>query len=93
MSSATGKHRLRLVVVRVLYFASFRERVGRTEDSRSLPDGSRVCDLWTGLSREVPHFAAFRSMPPAAVNREYAAADRVLRDGDEVAFLPPVAGG
>ena len=32
-------------------------------------------------------------MPPAAVNREYVGADTVLRDGDEVAFLPPVAGG
>jgi molybdopterin converting factor small subunit len=32
-------------------------------------------------------------MPPAAVNREYAAADTLLRDGDEIAFLPPVAGG
>ena len=32
-------------------------------------------------------------MPPAAVNREYAGPDTVLREGDEVAFLPPVAGG
>jgi molybdopterin converting factor small subunit len=32
-------------------------------------------------------------MPPAAVNREYAGADAALREGDEVAFLPPVAGG
>jgi molybdopterin converting factor small subunit len=32
-------------------------------------------------------------MPPAAVNLRYAEASTVLRDGDEVAFLPPVAGG
>jgi molybdopterin converting factor small subunit len=32
-------------------------------------------------------------MPPAAVNREYVDGETVLRDGDEVSFLPPVAGG
>ncbi len=57
------------------------------------PKGRRVEDLWRGLSREVPHFAAFSSMPPAAVNQRYADASTVLEDGDEVAFLPPVAGG
>ncbi|MGE5277892.1 MAG: molybdopterin converting factor subunit 1 [Acidobacteriota bacterium] len=79
--------------VRVLYFASFRERVGRDEERRRLPDGARVRELWETLVREVPQFAAFRSMPPAAVNQEYAGGGTVLREGDEVAFLPPVAGG
>jgi molybdopterin converting factor small subunit len=32
-------------------------------------------------------------MPPAAVNQEYVDGQTVLHDGDEVAFLPPVAGG
>jgi molybdopterin converting factor small subunit len=32
-------------------------------------------------------------MPPVAVNREYVTADTRLAEGDEVAFLPPVAGG
>jgi molybdopterin converting factor small subunit len=32
-------------------------------------------------------------MPPAAVNSEYRSADTQLHDGDEVAFLPPIAGG
>jgi molybdopterin synthase sulfur carrier subunit len=81
------------MIVKVLYFASFRERVGRGEDERTLAEGARVGDLWQGLAREVPHFAAFPSMPPAAVNLRYAEASTVLRDGDEVAFLPPVAGG
>ena len=79
--------------VRVLYFASFRDAVGREEERRQLPDGSRVADLWMDLSRSFPHFARFPTMPPAAVNREYAGADAALCEGDEVAFLPPVAGG
>jgi molybdopterin converting factor subunit 1 len=81
------------VTVRLLYFASFREHAGRVEETRSLPDGSTVADLWRILGREVPHFAAFGVMPPAAVNLEYALPNRALREGDEVTFLPPVAGG
>lgn len=79
--------------VRVLYFASFREAAGRDEEPRELPEGARVGDLWAELARAFPLFARFPSMPPAAVNREYADGDRTLVNGDEVAFLPPVAGG
>jgi molybdopterin converting factor subunit 1 len=81
------------VRVRLLHFASFRDAVGRDEEVRELPEGGRVDDLWAALSREVPLFARFPSMPPAAVNREYVPVGTVLREGDEVAFLPPVAGG
>jgi molybdopterin synthase catalytic subunit len=81
------------MVVKVLYFASFRERAGRDEELRTLPEGVRVGELWETLAREVPALAAFGTTPPAAVNREYVAAGTRLREGDEVAFLPPVAGG
>jgi molybdopterin converting factor subunit 1 len=79
--------------IRLLHFASFREAVGRDEEERELADGTRIEDLWAALSREVALFGRFPSIPPAAVNREYVGSDTVLRDGDEVAFLPPVAGG
>ncbi|HEV8611244.1 MAG TPA: MoaD/ThiS family protein [Thermoanaerobaculia bacterium] len=79
--------------VRVLYFASFRDAAGRKEEPRELPEGSRVEDLWTDLARSVPAFSRFPTIPPAAVNREYVAPDTILAEGDEVAFLPPVAGG
>jgi molybdopterin converting factor subunit 1 len=79
--------------VRVLYFASFRDAAGREEERRQLLEGSLLADLWADLSRSFPHFARFPAMPPAAVNREYAQPNTPLADGDEVAFLPPVAGG
>ncbi len=79
--------------VRVVYFASFRDAVGRESEARQVASGSRVRQLWQALAAEVPHFSRFGAMPPAAVNREYASADTELHDGDEVAFLPPVAGG
>lgn len=79
--------------VRVLYFASFRDATGRAEEARELAAGSRVEHLWEAIAREVPGFSRFASMPPAAVNREHASATTELHEGDEVAFLPPVAGG
>jgi molybdopterin synthase catalytic subunit len=79
--------------VRLLHFASFRDAVGRDQEERDLAEGTRVQDLWEALGREVSLFRRFPSVPPAAVNREYVGSDTVLRDGDEVAFLPPVAGG
>ena len=64
-----------------------------SEQARELPEGTRVEELWQAVAREFPRLAAFPAMPPAAVNREYVGGETVLRDGDEVAFLPPVAGG
>jgi molybdopterin converting factor subunit 1 len=77
----------------MLYFASFREEAGRDEETRELPAGSRVRDLWEALALEFPYFRRFPSIPPAARNREYVSPETVLAEGDEVAFLPPVAGG
>jgi molybdopterin synthase sulfur carrier subunit len=79
--------------IRLLYFASFRDAARKDQEIRELSAGTRVADLWRLLAGEVPRFAAFPAMPPAAVNREYAGGETVLADGDEVAFLPPVAGG
>jgi molybdopterin converting factor subunit 1 len=79
--------------VRVLYFASLRDAAGRTEEERRLPEGSRVSDLWEILSRDVPAFGRFPRMPAAAVNRIHTPGSAILQDGDEVAYLPPVAGG
>ena len=79
--------------IKVLYFASFRDAAGRDEEERELPEGSDVAALWRALASEVPLFARMPRPAPAAVNREHSPETTVLRSGDEVAFLPPVAGG
>lgn len=79
--------------IELLHFASFREAVGRDREARELAEGTRVRELWAALAEEVALFRRYPSAPPAAVNLEYVPADTVLQDGDEVAFLPPVAGG
>ena len=79
--------------VRLLYFASFREAVGADEETRQLDEGTTVAGLWNALREGVPHFARFGAMPAVAVNCEYVSGARTLSEGDEVAFLPPIAGG
>ena len=81
------------VTIRLLYFASFRDVSGRETEERRLAPGARVSDLWRDLVSEMPGLARTGSMPPAAVNSRYTGAETLLADGDEVAFLPPVAGG
>jgi molybdopterin converting factor subunit 1 len=81
------------VNIRLLYFASFRDARGLDEEVRSVPQGTTVKDLWEELRVANAHFARFSRMPAAAVNCEYVPASRALAEDDEVAFLPPVAGG
>ena len=85
--------RIRSMRVRLLYFASFRDAVGVDQEVRDVEDGTSVAHLWRSLQVSVPHFARFGTMPAVAVNCEYVSGTRTLSDDDEVAFLPPIAGG
>lgn len=79
--------------VRVLYFASLREKVRASESTETLADGARVADLWAHLCDRHDSIAPMGASVSFAVNREYAGRDTVLREGDEVALIPPVSGG
>lgn len=79
--------------VRTLFFAAYRDLAGGRELAVQLPDGATVADLVASLRERDASFQALPPEPAVAVNRSYAAADALLHDGDEVAFLPPVAGG
>jgi molybdopterin synthase catalytic subunit len=79
--------------VLVKLFGAVREAAGAKEVSVSLPDGSEVADLRDLLARDYPILDRFGQRLAVSVNFEFAAFDTPLRDGDEVAFLPPVSGG
>ena len=81
------------MTIRLLYFATFRDVAGRDGEDRQLAAGTPVSALWQTLVAEMPDLARTGAMPPAAANCEYTAPATILADGDEVAFLPPVAGG
>ncbi|MGD8320248.1 MAG: molybdopterin converting factor subunit 1 [Gemmatimonadota bacterium] len=81
------------ISVRTLFFASYRDLVGASELPVELPEGATVADLVAELRRRGRPFDALPLDPAVAVNRTYAPQGTPLAGGDEVAFIPPVAGG
>jgi molybdopterin converting factor small subunit len=82
------------VTISVLLFASYADAAGRGQLDVAVPPGSTVADAVVLLHRMLS--ASARGIPRAplvAVNREYATYERVLASGDELALIPPVAGG
>ena len=77
----------------VKLFGSLREEAGAKELELELPEGSRVADLRELLAERYPVLERHGERIAAAVNLEMSEGDHVLSEGDEVAFLPPVAGG
>ncbi|MGR9088405.1 MAG: MoaD/ThiS family protein [Gammaproteobacteria bacterium] len=75
--------------IKVRYFASLQESVGRSEDI--LEPGERM------TARDVWRLSTRANVLPAnvlvAINMDYADWDSVVSDGDEIAFFPPVTGG
>ena len=84
-------------MVTLLYFARLREVLGKASEELALPES--VIDLATLREALVSRGGAWaqelsQTMPVrAAVNQHMASADTPVRDGDEIAFFPPVTGG
>ena len=78
--------------IRTLLFATYRDLAGAGPLDVDLPEGSTAADLVTRL-RDHAGLAALPDDLALAINQVYAPLDSGLSDGDEVALLPPVAGG
>jgi molybdopterin converting factor subunit 1 len=81
------------VRVTVLLFARLREIAGATELTREVMPGATIRSVWQQLVGDFPDLARYDRTISSAVNADYATLDQPLRDGDEIAFLPPVSGG
>jgi molybdopterin synthase catalytic subunit len=80
--------------VNVLLFATLKDMVGQQRLSVVLPDAhATVADVRGALLALYPQVEANLKAAIAAVNQEYAFGEDRVRDGDEVAFFPPVSGG
>jgi MoaE-MoaD fusion protein len=79
--------------VRVLVFGMLKDLLPRASDTVDLDEGSTVAQIVSHLLSHSPQAQNYAGSLAIAVNREYASPARVLRDGDEVALLPPVSGG
>jgi len=81
------------VRIRTLFFASYRDLLGVSELGIEVPEGATVEDAVKVVRERGGAFAALPSDPAVALNHTYASASADLSDGDELAFIPPVAGG
>ena len=79
--------------VKVLYFAEARDRAGRNEEPLEVRDGARLEDVLALLERQRPELASLWKHLAIAVDGVLSARGASLRDGAEIALLPPVSGG
>ncbi len=80
------------MTVAVLLFASYADALGRERIDLHLPAGASVGDVLRHL-RSIPGADRLPPSPLVAVNQEYATLHHRLTGGEEVAIIPPVAGG
>jgi molybdopterin converting factor subunit 1 len=83
----------RTMKITLKLFGSLREALGESTISVELATGARVGELRQWLAQRNPLVDQLGDRLAASVNLEIADPDVVLEEGDEVAFLPPVAGG
>ena len=79
--------------VNLLFFAVLRDITGSDGRELSLEHGSTPRQVWESLRTAHPKLADYTQPPMVAINETYASPDDPLHDGDELAFIPPVAGG
>ena len=82
-----------MLKVTVRLFAGYREAAGTASVLLELADGATAGLLAERVIRLYPSIGADPSKLVVAVNQEYADHSRALKDGDEVALIPPVSGG
>jgi molybdopterin converting factor subunit 1 len=80
------------MTVAVLLFASYADVLGGDRLTVDLPSGASVRDVLDHI-RTLPGAERLPPAPMVAVNQQYATARHRLTAGDEVAIIPPVAGG
>ena len=78
--------------VDVLLFASYADAVGAASTTVEIADGGTVRDVLRHV-QALATATAVPARPMVAINQSYASLDDVVRVGDEIAIIPPVAGG
>src|SRR6202046_377851 len=82
-----------IVHVKVLFFGMLKDIVGRAEDHIEVADDARLETVFTRYARQFPRLADLESSIVLACNQEFSDRSAAIREGDEIAFLPPVSGG
>ena len=79
--------------VRIRLFARLAEVAGTRQAEVELGEGLTAGDAYRLLCRRFPGMEGLGGSLMYAVNAEYVSAEQPLRDGDELALIPPVSGG
>ena len=75
--------------IKVKFFARMRDEAGMSSGEVAYIEGISTADIWSQLTSDVD----FPESVMVAVNMEYISGEPKLKDGDELAFFPPVTGG
>lgn len=79
--------------IRVKFFAILRDQAGVSQIELELNNQATVEDAHRTLRQRYPNLDRYLQRAASAVNQEYVSSAHLLRDGDELALIPPVSGG
>jgi len=79
--------------VRILFFGMLKDLTGRDSDLLTLPEHATLGDVIIHYEEIAPRLGDLAASIAVSVNQEFAGPDSSLKEGDEIAFLPPVSGG
>jgi MoaE-MoaD fusion protein len=82
-----------MITVKLVFFASLKQRAGISGASLELPEGASVADLKARVAEIYPALRESLKTTIVALNQEYAFDAEPVQDGAEAAFFPPVSGG
>lgn len=80
-------------MVTVLFFASLRDLVGEDERRLDIPPDTTVAGFLELLESDFPELKRFKRKFRVAMNEEFVTDDTIVKDGSELALIPPVSGG
>ena len=81
------------MVVKILFFATFKEKAGIRETALEVEEGTTVLALKERLAQEFPGLSGGLKSALVSINREFAFDEDQITAGAEVAIFPPVSGG
>jgi len=79
--------------IRVLFFASLADIAGMRETRVEASEFTDVESVFNRFVKDCPALESYRTSALFALNSEFARPGSAVKDGDEVAFFPPVSGG
>ncbi len=79
--------------IKVLYFSSIKDKLKKKEDILDIGENTTLEDVISLLKGKYPEITESLDKSMFAVNEEYADKDKILKEGDTVAVIPPVSGG